>query len=201
MNRILSFLLGIVVGAGVTVAVFLLLLPIGIPFVKDFIAQHFSKTAQPVVHEIALEKQKPILGTGEVLTKSKAAFTVLEKEYFPHNRIELVEAAPEEGAEQTAAKAEFNNTYPLDSNYATVRGTLVPYNYSLGETGDVSISFYNVDPHGTEELLQEYTASIGDPPAEIELDISDVNYLRIFTNNPEFVFYDIYLVEKPAAAS
>ena len=202
MNRIVSFLLGLVVGAGLTVLVFLFALP----FIQNFLAARSGSGDAAGAQEIALEKQTPISGYGDILVKKKATFQVLEKEYTPHNRLQRVERPAAEEAEAEAAAEdeaaepvmEFNCTYPLASRYSLLQGTLVPFGYSLGEKGNVTLTFYDVDPHGTEKILQKYTASIGDAPAEISLDVSGVDYLRIYTEDEHCAFYDIYLVEKAA---
>lgn len=76
-------------------------------------------------------------------------------------------------------------TYKLDSNYESLHGKFVVANDDWDRHPTGSVRFYNVDRYGTETLIKEYNASLGDNPINVTLDVAGCNFLKIMIDHED----------------
>ena len=135
------------------------------------------RTANVGLEEInLLETGKP---SANVYTGKNAHFTVLEKEYAPNNAV-----------------YDQAGNFTLNSEYTELHGYFTRRDFDLGATLEGTVYFYSIDSHGEMTLLKEYTATPGDEPIQVSVDLMGVNYLLIsfssYTRTP-CALYDVYL--------
>ncbi|KOS60772.1 hypothetical protein FJQ98_03800 [Lysinibacillus agricola] len=121
---------------------------------------------EPSVGQIDIAKV-PMYDGGSLLVGENATFDLLDKKIQPFNRF-----------------ASYSNfTYMLNSKYSALQGDLVvPYTY-LGSKDAGAVRFYSVDQKGNETLIEEYSLEAGDEAIKVNVNLTGVNILKIYTNN------------------
>lgn len=110
-----------------------------------------------------------------VSTGKDAQFTVLGETYSPFNKITFPNG--------TLNYRENDLTYKLDSGYDSICGKfIIPFN-DLGNEGQSTLQFYNVDQYGEETLIKEYSAKAGDAAIDVDVNLQGCNFLRIKAKN------------------
>lgn len=118
-----------------------------------------------------------------MVTGEEAAFDLLDKKITPFNRLDSL------GGSSSVI-------YILDSKYSALKGDFViPYTHFKDIEVPGYVKFYTVSPNGTESLIDEYKASLGESRA-VNVNLAGVNILKIEINNPmgyRPVLYNIVL--------
>ncbi|MBQ0139853.1 MAG: hypothetical protein KBT36_11180 [Kurthia sp.] len=101
----------------------------------------------------------------KITTKEEAAFEILDKRIQPFNRLD-------------AGSRYGFVTYILDSKYSALKADLVVAYKDFEDYRGV-VQFYNVDPKGTETLIDEYKVGLGDSAIPVNVNLAGVDMLKI----------------------
>lgn len=136
--------------------------------------------AQTEIDKLSMYESKP---SYDLRTGEKASFRILDKTITPFNSFE----------------SNGYYTYLLNSNYSKLHAKfVVPYTI-LGSTDVGTVMFYNVDRYGVETQITAFKAVAGDDVMDIEVDLSGVAILKIYTsgyddNNKLYGYGNLYNV-------
>lgn len=144
----------------------------------------------PVAAQTDITELEPYSRNAHVYKGSdeQASFQILDKKFTPFNRLEGSKH-PDGVVSWVSDKARY--TYMLKSNYSQLYAQyVIPYT-TLGDTSKGTVSFYNVNKKGEETLIKEFTATAGDDPIQVSVNITGVEILKIEIDNG--AFYNVTL--------
>jgi hypothetical protein len=142
---------------------------------------------------VPLHTLEPYSGAGHIYTGANAAFSILGEKTVPSNCFNF--------------RYSSSAIYKLDSKYAGIHGKLVTPGDSIGDRRISVLDIYSVDQYGTENLLARFAHRFGDPPVDVDVNITGCNFIKMAGHDvwdtPEYyidgytsgvgAFYDITL--------
>ena len=117
---------------------------------------------------VPAENLKKFSGVAEVVSGTKAQYKILGDTFTPFNAIKR-----DNGSSDNLI------TWKLDSKYKYIDGNYIITYSDLGSSASYRLSFYSVDPYGSEKLLRSYTAKCGDSAIDVHVDVSNCNFVRL----------------------